>query len=167
MPRIWGIATWRDTSTHSSCEVGCGLRWWRQREDHSVMSLAFETARAGSNILPVFWTVNQDPRGGTGAPQEINASSIIIYLLTMTKPFHSSALPRMRGGGKVVKKLKAWKFLMSAIIESSVTIVHLLQRIPVTSEILTYCIAFLHSCNHINVFKGTANDIHISCPALL
>jgi len=38
--------------------------------------------------------VNPQHGGGEGAPQEIKANSII-YLLTMTKPFHSSATHRM------------------------------------------------------------------------
>lgn len=144
------------------------MRRWKQREDYSMMSLTFETAEAGSNILPGSWAVNQNLRGGTGACQEIKANSIIIYWLTMAKSFHSSALHRMRGrmGEGSCEKIKSVKNFNECNYWIISHIVHLLQSVPVTSEILTCCIAFLHSCNHIDVFKRIANDIHRSCPSL-
>lgn len=94
---LW-CSNWGDTSTHSVCQGRCCVRSWRQKENHPVISLVFETEEAGSNNLPGFWAVKQELRGGEGAPQEIKATLIIIYLLTRTKPFHPSALHRMRWG---------------------------------------------------------------------
>lgn len=144
----------------SSTEVDCWLsaHKWTLKERQESYLWCFSPLRQ-LGLIQMFCStsgdVNPQHGGGEGAPQEIKANSII-YLLTMTKPFHSSALHRMcvrggggrerrRGGG--IKSVNIFNECNYWIISHTV---HLLQSVPVTRERLKYCFAFLHSYNHIN-----------------
>lgn len=107
-------------------------------------------------------------RWDRGAPR--NQSKLNYYLsddnhknISFLSPSQNEVVVVVVGSCEEIKSVKIINECNYWIISH---IVHLLRSIPVTREIIKYCIAFLHFCNHINVYKGTANDIHMSCLSL-
>ena len=152
MPEICGVATWGDTSTQFGY-VKEALVWDDGVRGKIILWYLQPLRQLG--LVPTFYQASElsirCPEVGQGHSQEIKANSMIIYLLTLKKTIHSSALCRIRWGNWGCEQIKSVKIFNECnywIISHTVL---LLQSIPVPSEILQYCIAFSHSCNHINV----------------
>lgn len=132
---VWGRLLWkmRKTKGRSSCDISS--LWdsggWLQ---HFTRLLS---CQSGSQ------------RWGRGTPG--NQSKLNYYLCAdkdKTISFLNSSQNEMGGGGcEEIKSVNIFNESNYWIISHTV---HLLHSIPVKSEILKYCIAFLYSCNHIN-----------------